>query len=403
MSVNIDELSAKIAAFEQSQNALATEIREARRPVGGYKALDVVRRDRVGATGKDGGFKSFGHFAGAVRHAGPNPERHETLSKYVKSFVGKALPSGMNESVGADGAYLIPPQFVNELLMRTYANDLLSRVTLMPMQSNKLSIPAVNETSRADGSRFGGIRAYWAGEADTLNAVKPSFHTVDLMPSALTAMVRVTDELLADASALEQFLTALVAMELQFKVGDAIVNGDGIKKPLGLLSSPAKVTVSKETGQAAASIQTENILKMWSRLHASCRANSVWLINQDAEPQLPLMTVGVAGAQLAVYMPPGGMSSVPYGTLLGRPVIPVEFASTLGTEGDIILFDPTQYLAGTIGTMESAVSMHLYFDTRETAFRFVMRLDGKPWWLSALTPYKGSATQSCIVTLATRA
>lgn len=400
--VQLDELAAKIAAFEQSQTELAGEIREARRPVGGYKALDVVRRDRAATHGKTGGFKSLGHFAQAAKYSGTNPERHKEMSKYLSGLATKALPSGMNESVGADGAYLIPPQFANELLMRTYSNDLLSRVTMMPMQSNKLSIPAVNETSRADGSRFGGIRAYWAGEGDTLNASKPDFHTVDLMPSALTAMVRVTDDLLADASALEQFLTALVSMELQFKVGDAIVNGDGVKKPLGLLNSNAKVTVAKETGQAAASIQTENILKMWARLHASCRANAVWLINQDAEPQLPLMTVGVAGAQLAVYMPPGGLSSTPFGTLLGRPVIPVEFASTLGTEGDITLFDPTQYLAGSIGTMESAVSMHLYFDTRETAFRFVMRIDGKPWWLSPLVPHKGTATQSCIVTLADR-
>lgn len=392
------DLAARLANIERMQKEINDEVQTASRPAGRFKALDLVKRQRVESAGKNGGFKSLGDFAIATKMAGSNPDRHKPMSVYVKS-----LPSGLSESTGADGEYLVPPQFVNELLMRTYANDLLSRVTMLPMTSNKLSIPAVNETSRADGSRFGGVRAYWQGEADTLNATKPQFHTVDLTPNALTAMVRVTDELLQDAAALEQFINAIVSMELQFKIGDAIVNGDGVKKPLGLLNSPAKVTVAKETGQAAASIQTENVLKMWARLHASCRASAVWLINQDAEPQLPLMTVGVAGAQLAVYMPPGGMSAMPYGTLLGRPVIPVEFASTLGTEGDLILFDPTQYLAGAIGGMQSAVSMHLYFDTRETAFRFVMRLDGKPWWLSALTPYKGSATQSCIVTLATRA
>lgn len=395
---NTSDLTARMARFEQSQKELADEIREARRPIGGFKALDHVKRSHAASAGKTGGFASLGQFAQAVKHVGGNPDRHKQMSVYVK-----ALPSGMSEATGSDGEYLVPPQFVNELLMRTYSNDLLSRVTMLPMTSNKLSIPAVNETSRANGSRFGGVQAYWAGEADTLSASKPGFHTVDLTPNALTAMVRVTDELLQDAAALEQFINSIVAMELQFKIGDGIVNGDGVKKPLGLLSSQAKVTVAKETGQGAATIQTENVLKMWARLHASCRADAVWLINQDAEPQLPLMTVGLAGSQLAVYMPPGGLSAAPYGTLLGRPVIPTEFNPTLGTEGDLILFSPSQYLAGAIGGMQSAVSMHLYFDTRETAFRFVMRLDGKPWWLSALTPYKGSATQSCIVTLATRA
>lgn len=47
--------------------------------------------------------------------------------------------------------------------------------------------------------------------------------------------------------------------------------------------------------------------------------------------------------------------------------------------------------------------MHLRFDYDEAAFRLVFRLDGQPWWASALTPYQGSAAQSCFVTLAGRA
>lgn len=397
MSTDTKGLVDRLDRAEKEMNELAGELREARRPRGSYKALDVFERERGVVAKKNGGFKSLGHFAQVVKNCGNKWEQSKELSAYVK-----ALPSGMNESVGADGGYLIPPQFVNELLMRTYSNDLLSRVSMIPMTSNKLSIPAINETSRANGSRFGGVQAYWDGEADTLTASKPGFHTVDLMPSALTAMVRVTGELLRDAPALESYITAIVQMELQFKIGDAIVNGDGVKKPLGLLNAPCKVAQAKETNQTAATITAENVLSMWSRLHASCRSNAVWLINQLAEPQLSLMTIGTAGANLASYLPPGGLSATPYGTLMGRPVIPTEFNAALGTEGDLILFDPTQYLAGMIGGLESAVSIHLYFDTRESAFRFVMRLDGKPWWLSALTPYKGGSTLSSIVTLATR-
>ena len=44
-------------------------------------------------------------------------------------------------------------------------------------------------------------------------------------------------------------------------------------------------------------------------------------------------------------MPPGGLSGQPYGTLLGRPVIPIEQCSTLGTVGDIILADLKQFIA----------------------------------------------------------
>ena len=55
----------------------------------------------------------------------------------------------------------------------------------------------------------------------------------------------------------------------------------------------------------------------------------------------------------------------------------------------------------TKGGMQAASSIHVQFVTDETAFRFVLRLDGQPLWHSALTPYKGSDTLSPFVTVAT--
>jgi HK97 family phage major capsid protein len=137
---------------------------------------------------------------------------------------------------------------------------------------------------------------------------------------------------------------------------------------------------------------------MW----APCRQNAVWLIHQDVEPQLQAMTLGTGGAQLVAYLPPGGVSGKPYGTLMGRPVMPIEWCATLGTVGDIILADLRHYVTATRGMIESAMSIHLRFDYDESVFRFIFRIDGQPWWSAALTPYKGSNTQSCFVALATR-
>jgi hypothetical protein len=49
------------------------------------------------------------------------------------------------------------------------------------------------------------------------------------------------------------------------------------------------------------------------------------------------MVIGTGG--VPVYLPPGGLSHAPFGTLMGRPVMPLEFCETLGTEGDIVLAD----------------------------------------------------------------
>ena len=49
--------------------------------------------------------------------------------------------------------------------------------------------------------------------------------------------------------------------------------------------------------------------------------------------------------------------------------------------------------------IQSAASIHVAFTTAEQAFRFIYRVDGEPLWNSALTPFKGSNTQSPMVAL----
>lgn len=394
---SMDAMLDRLSRLEAEATSALADVKEARRPVVG-SAARTVKAYQAAGRGKTGDFRSIGDFCQTVYKANNDPNH-----KRIRDYIVKSAPTGMNETVGADGGFLVPPQFSNELLQRTYDNDLLSRTTMFPMTSNVLKIPAVNETSRADGSRFGGIQAYFRAEAQTVTASKPNFAQVALNLEPLTLIVRVTDELLEDSgTALETYVNNIASQELQFKIGDAIINGTGVNTPLGILNSPAKVTVSKEDGQTAATITTENVVKMWSRLHLSCRSNAIWLVNQDVEPSLLTLTLGIGTAGVATYMPPGGLSGQPYATLMGRPVITTEFNPTLGTEGDIVLWDPSTYLTGTKGGLMSAVSMHVYFLSSEQALRFTMRLDGRPWWLSALSPFKGSATKSCIVTLETR-
>jgi HK97 family phage major capsid protein len=144
---------------------------------------------------------------------------------------------------------------------------------------------------------------------------------------------------------------------------------------------------------------------MYSRIFAQSRPNAVWLINQNVEPQLFTMSLAVGTGGVPVYMPAGGLSGAPYGTLFGRPVIPIEQCATLGTVGDIIFADLNGYILAEKGGLQSDMSIHVRFIYDEQVFRFVMRLDGQPVRATALTPYKGGAsyTQSHFVALETRA
>jgi HK97 family phage major capsid protein len=219
----------------------------------------------------------------------------------------------------------------------------------------------------------------------------------------LAAVVPTTDELLADAVALEAFVRLGAGKALVKAAELAIIRGTGAGQPLGILNSGALVTVVIETGQLADTIVYENITKMWSRMSAESRPNAIWLINQSIEPQLYTMgiTVGVGGSP--VYTPAGGASGSPYGSLFGRPVVPCNYCSAIGDVGDIILVDFSEYLWIEKGGVQEASSIHVEFLTDQTYYRFVMRIDGQPAWKTVFTPtYGATLTQSPFVTLAAR-
>jgi HK97 family phage major capsid protein len=206
------------------------------------------------------------------------------------------------------------------------------------------------------------------------------------------------------AITLDSLLTQMFAREFAFKIDDEIIRGLGAGQPLGILACPALVTIAKEAGQPADTIQFENIQKMWAAIPATNRSNAVWFINQEVETQLDAMSLGIGAAGVPVYLPPGGISETPYSRLKGRPVIPIETCSALGDVGDIILADMSQYLYGEDSSgVEGATSIHLRFDYGEVAMRWTLFNDGQPWWPAALTPYKGAQNLSPFVTLAERA
>ncbi|MFC5528478.1 phage major capsid protein [Cohnella yongneupensis] len=317
----------------------------------------------------------------------------------------RAAASGLSESVPSDGGFLVQQDFSVELLKNAYDTGVLaSKVQKIPLTTaaNGLKINGVDESSRANGSRWGGIQSYWENEADQYTGTKPKFRQIELQLKKLTGLCYATDELLQDAAALETVIRQGFAEEFGFKIDDAIIRGTGAGQPLGILNSSGTVQVAAESGQAADTIKVENIIKMWSRCYGRARQNAAWYINQDIEPQLYTMSLAVGSGGVPVYMPANGVSGSPYSTLFGRPVIPLEQCDTLGNVGDIILGDLSQYVMIDKGSIKSDVSVHVRFVYDEQVFKFVYRADGQPVRNKALTPFKGSNTLSPFVTLAAR-
>lgn len=317
-----------------------------------------------------------------------------------------AGPSGGSESVGSDGGFLVQKDFSNELLTNVWeTGKLASRARHIPVgpNSNGIKLNVIDETSRATGSRWGAVQGYWIPEAGALTGSRPKFRPLEMTLSKLVGLYYATDEEVGDVVTLADTATEAFTEEFGFLLDDAMVRGTGAGIPLGILNSGALVTVAKETGQAAATILAENIMKMFSRMPANSLDTAVWHINQECWPQIFQLSIPVGTGGIPLFMPAAtGIAGGPAGTLLGRPIVPIEQCSALGTLGDVLFCDWSKYILIEKGGINAASSIHVLFLTDEMTFRWTLRTNGQPKPVAPITPYKGSATLSPFVTLAAR-
>ncbi|GIW77994.1 MAG: hypothetical protein KatS3mg104_3057 [Phycisphaerae bacterium] len=355
------------------------------------------------------GFKSVGEYAIAVMKASDPSCSFENWDERLKILTkGPGTPTGVSQGYDPSVGFLFPPGFSPGLSeVQPAPDNLISLTRQIPIDPSQESITLnyVDDLDRSTGAIRGGVKAYWKSEAEQMVGTRPKLRQITLRPNELYSMAYATDKSLRNAPiALGAFLTQSLQQAVNFTIGDAIVNGDGVGKPIGIKNHSAKITVNKETGQAAGTLNEANLVKMWARIPAAFRGTAVWLANQDIESALYRMSRNVIkldGTSLeSADTPP--VYNPETNTIFGRPVIFVEYAESLGTEGDIILWDPQHYLVATKTGQGPEMSIHFKFDVAESAFRFIFEIDGKPDHDQVIKPYKGNVTRSSIVTLQTR-
>lgn len=315
----------------------------------------------------------------------------------------KAAASGASATQPADGGFLIEMGYSEQLLNRARTtSQLMGLCTEIPVGAGNdgVELPYIDETSRATGSRWGGVQVYRKAEAATVTASRPKIAEVEIRNLEMMGLAYATERLLRNAPAMERIFGDAFASEFGFKVDDEIINGNGAGQMLGILNAGATVSQAKETGQAAATIVTKNLSNMWTHIPPRSKGNSVFLVNSEVTPQLDELSIPAGTAALEPRIVRYNEAGVM--TIKGRPVIEIEQCAALGTVGDIILADMSQYLLATQGGLESAQSIHVRFLYNEMTFRWNYYINGQPAWRTSVTPYKGSATISPFVSLATR-
>jgi HK97 family phage major capsid protein len=403
----IDELNGVKAEIEDVKSIDAALNRSAslekpvaRKTVGKIEVSSIKTHDNVYDDAKLG-FNSYGDVAQAVHKAAIGANFDPRLN-VIKSGNPELQAAGLRQGNGPDGGYLVPAgvrsaELSNEQGMSL---DLFAKARNFGLSGEgSVIIPAINETSRADGSQYGGVTQEWLEEEAQMTASEPQFRSIELKPKESGVFIKASNKLLRNSPvALGQFLDMASRDVLRFARSNAIMNGNGAGKPMGFLNSDALVVIDKETSQTADTVVVENVLKMMDSFTEKWLSGAEWLINKRVKAQLALMVVG----DKPVYLD-SAVTGAPFSTLMGLPVTVTEYNPILGDQGDICLVNMSAYVTATQGGgVIGAESTHFYFDTNKTAFKFIEEVDGQTWLKSSITDFQGSGVSSPFVTLAVR-
>jgi HK97 family phage major capsid protein len=385
-----------IKKFEQYRNEERQEI-----------AKEALRQDRGREVARSSrtDFKCLGELLQAIACASspliaasfPSQQREELNRKLM---LYQAAASGMSTGVPSEGGYLMRTQWTTEFLDRARQASVLlplcRRVTI-GADFDSLEYPYIDETSRADGSRWGGVQVFWAAEATTVSATKPKIGKGELRLEEIMGLAYVTNRLLRDSSAIENILTNAFESEFGFLIDVSIFKGTGAGQMLGIMQSPALVSVTRNVDPLV------TLLDMYEAMPSRLKSTATWFYHPHWLSQLVSLKLG----DFPVWMPPGspitgGLTATPSAMILGRPAIELEQTTGTAAPGDICFFNMGEYVV--IEKENEGInfdqSMHVAFLTNEMAFRWVYRINGQPIMKSSVLRYTGSTYTSPFVVVA---
>jgi HK97 family phage major capsid protein len=250
--------------------------------------------------------------------SGMTEQRNEAAEIERRAFVGFARHGAERFAVIAPeeartlrvadntaGGYLAPEQFVAELI-----RDL---VEFSPIRQ-AARVGQASAGSVVLPKRTGRMTAKWVGETETRPATEPTYGQLEIPIHEIACYVDVSNRLLEDAAVnLEEELRFDFAEEFGRLEGEAFVNGDGNKKPVGIMADPA---VAYTANGHATNLGADALISLMYAVPAAYRRNGAWLVNGTT-----LATVRKLKDGQGNYLwQPSYQAGEPE-TLLGRPVV----------------------------------------------------------------------------------
>lgn len=282
---------------------------------------------------------------------------------------------------GAKGGFAVPPQFIPTIMEVPVQEAMLAgRCRTIPAgdpPDAPVTMPTMDQS--LGKGKLSGVDVVWVSEGGTKTETEFYMKEITLTPHELAGYIVVTDKLLRNWAAAESVITTKLRQAVTHAIELAIMSGNGVGRPLGILNSGATIKVTR-TG--ATSIVWADAYTMYSRFMQGL--SGVWLYNQTCLPKLITMkddSSRLVWQQSAREGEPN--------RIMGIPAYVDNRLPTLGNEGDIMLFDGEYYLKKLGSGPYVGMSEHVYFTSNKTVVKIFTNIDGQPW-LSTVVPLENS-------------
>ncbi len=340
---------------------------------------------------KTWGFKNVGEFAQAVfteNHPVTNmrrtDKRLELLGQASKAFKAgtwtKATPTTYaSELIGADGGFLVPPEYREQIWTAVHDDySIMSLIDMTPTSSNNVNL---NVDQNTPWDNTSGVQVYWRQQASTMSQSKPIFQNRTIALNEIYAFVPATDELLADAPRLNNYLGTKAPEKMGYAVDDAIFRGTGQGQPLGVLPGFGPSTITVTPNSTSNGYSLTDFANMYPRLLQGpnmVAPQGIWLMTPREYALLPTLGTG-SNAGFPLALTNQNIEGRIILSALGMPIYSSQHLPGANQLGSIMLANMKGYLGfNKSDGFDFQSSIHLFFDSGAVALRWRFRFGGEP-------------------------
>ena len=396
----VKQLEASIAAFERNEQVASKPNPRVVPPPGSEQTTTtpVPQPGRAGITGdvvahrfSNHGFeKGVGEFLMKVRDCA-------VTNKIDPRLMVNAVTTWAGESVGADGGWALPPEFVRGIMsLVAPPNSFLGELNPFPTQSDVITVPKDEDAPWSTSA----VTAAKTAEGTAITASKISVSQLKVVMYGVKSLVHVDEKSLRDMAFLGAYVERKMGEKIRWKVENYVLNGTGMDEPLGMINSPGKQSIADNAGTSTTTTLTADDVGLMEAT-SLVGPGGFWVFHPLVKNKVRFLVMNSTVAY-PLYVT-DMRNGAPVDTLLGYPAYASEACKAWNTEGDILFVKQSGYiLAFEQGGVMNATTIAFAFDQNLQSFRSTLYMGGAPTLSSPVLRADGSNYASNIVTLAAR-